>query len=329
MSHPLEGVRAKLARGEKHLKALDAELDRIFTKRKRPPGFAARQEFYPEHETMRVVVTEVGELPQKLGTLVGDTAHNFRSALDQLVYELAFIDNGGSEAGLDKTAFPASRSIENFRGGYVQTKMLAGLTKTHRAMFRRFQPYQVAEKVRNLHPLAYLDDLSNDDKHRLLQPLLIAPAGVTISFPKSLQGNDCNFANDRAHFIAHNILGQPLEPDTELFRAHVVVTGPKPDMPMQISAKMNVGFRDGVPATNVLTAIADIVRRAIDTFAPEFEKRTALRYRSVPRLGRWADRPPVIFPMKTNIESGGIPIPFTQGPGPEIAVHGRASPSKG
>lgn len=313
--HPLDGIHAKIKRGVQHVDALNREIDRIFTKRKRPPGFQVRHEFHPEDETFRIVISKVDQLPLKVGTLVGDAVHNFRSALDQLVFELAFIDNGGSETGLGKTGFPASTDIDNFRGGHVQNKLLAGMTQKHRAMIKRFQPYQVRKELRPRHLLTFLDDLSNDDKHRLLQPMLIAPQGFGFVFPGDLQGHNCHFPGPLVTFGAPNFIGRPLEPDAEIFRAPIVVTGADPEMPADCISSSFVGLRDGRPIQDCLETIVPFVREIVDTFAPEFETRKALRVRDLPRYGRI--RPPTLAPSikigvySTNPETGetmAIPI---------------------
>jgi hypothetical protein len=310
--HPLDGVRAKLTRGEQHVNALNREVERLFTKRKHPPGFHIRHEFRPEDETFRIVVTSVDRLPAKLGTLVGDAVHNLRSALDQLVFELAFIDNGGSEDGLDKVAFPASLTADNFTGYWVQERMLAKLSKTNRAIIKRFQPCSIRKvDLRPKHFLAILDSLSNDDKHRLIQPLLQCPAQIGFVIPGNNQGYNCHFPGPTVRFVSHNLVGRPLNPDTELFRAPVVITGPNPDMPVEVKASTLIGFRDGTPIQIFLKQAIPFVQRIVDTFAPRFETRRALQMRDKPRYGRIPPNEAPVGVTFTLTGSDGEPIPFS------------------
>src|SRR5438105_3153161 len=93
----------------------------------------------PDAELMIARVAEVTDLPPRLAVILGDATPTSRSALVQLVSEIAFIDSVGKE--FDKTAFPASMDIANFRSSYVQGNLLEGVNKSHRALIARYQPY--------------------------------------------------------------------------------------------------------------------------------------------------------------------------------------------
>ena len=284
--HPLEGIRAKIDRSEQHVQLLNREVERFFVNRERGP-VGVRHEIDPEGETWRIVVAQVDDVPVYFGSIIGDAVHNLRAALDQLVFELAFIDTRGME--VETTGFPASKTLDNFRGSWVQKRLLAGLTLKHRTMIKRFQPYRVRQIPGRHHLLTFLDDLSNDDKHRLTQPVLLAPEGMTFTFPPHYQGHNCHIATES--FEVRNVIGWPLQANTELMRAPLAITGPNPEMPVDCDFSVAIGFRDGTPAQDALEAIAVFVREIVGTFAPEFETRTALRMRDKPRFGRINARP--------------------------------------
>lgn len=279
--HPLDGIRAKVERGEEHIQTLNREVERFFLDREHGP-IGVRHQIDPKNKTWSVVIAHVDTVPTHVGTIVGDVAHNFRSALDQLVFELAFIDTRGTE--VETSAFPASRTINNFRSNWVQNRMLRGLTLRHRAMVKRFQPYRVRQIPGRHHLLSFLDDLSNDDKHRLTQPVLIAPEGVSFEFPPGYQGHNCHIP--KGDFFIRNVIGWPLQEETELLRVPIVVTGPGPEMPVETELRATIGFRDGTPAQDALEAIAFFVREVVMAFATEFERPVAKRFRDTSRFGR-------------------------------------------
>ncbi len=314
--HPLDGIRAKIDRGEEHVHALNEAMDALFAG-EHSPTFGVRHEFHPEDETFRIVISAVDQIPPKIGTIVGDAVHCFRSALDQLVFELAFIDTGGKE--VETTAFPASYIIDNFRDpkGTVQRKFLSGLTQRHRAMFKRFQPYQAPKALRPRHLLTFLDNLSNDDKHRLLQPLLVSAQGFHFKFPGDLKGHNCHIPAAPARVQLNNFIGRPLQPETELMRVHIVITGPNPQMPVECISTSRVGLRDGTPVQDSLEVVLPFVREIVDFFAPEFERPKALRVRDLPRVGRFpfneAPRPFTVAIASQDATSGTItPIPIAK-----------------
>lgn len=283
MDHPLEGVRAKLDRGDKHLKALDRSIARLMESSKRP-RLRLRTEVHlkPGRPELICLIDYVSPLPLRFGAIAGDAIHNYRSALDQLIFELAFIDSGGVEQL--KTAFPASDTHTNFNSSYVQSTLLSGLTKRHRAMVKRYQPCRGWDGY-GPHPIRLLDDLSNDDKHRLIQPSLVTPQSLEVNFPDGVVGRDCHFP-EHGNFVFHQLIGRPLEADTEVFRTPLVVTGPNPHMNVECRADVFVGLRNGVELDGGLRRISRLAHTIVNAFAPEFETRKALRLRTKPRYGR-------------------------------------------
>jgi hypothetical protein len=77
-------------------------------------------------------------------------------------------------------------------------------------MIRRFQPYRDREMPGRHHLLTFLDNLSNDDKHRLTQPVLIAAERMTLAFPPDYEGHNCRILKGECWI--RNIIGWPLQP---------------------------------------------------------------------------------------------------------------------
>jgi hypothetical protein len=106
--------------------------------------------------------------PLRWGVMLGDCVHNLRSALDHLIYQLTLLD-GGTAEDCAQTQFPiASKSEAQFE--QMADHRIPRLSKMHRGMVKRAQPYHAGDKAWK-HPLAILADLSNADKHRVLNPM--------------------------------------------------------------------------------------------------------------------------------------------------------------
>lgn len=132
------------------------------------------------------------------GAMIGDVVHSIRSALDQLVFQLAMAESGPlSERTAKDSAFPIFRTGPKYRGeagrghgkGRGASYKIRGLSRPVQVSIERLQPYH-----RRKHPLLWalwqLEQLSNIDKHRLI-PLTgayTAEASLAIEFNRPIQG---------------------------------------------------------------------------------------------------------------------------------------------
>lgn len=158
--HPLDGIQAKLNRAKEHLDAIGAEGEAFL---KSQPYSVVGQFEAERHEwVQRFKVRE--DPPLRLGVLVGDFVHNLRSALDHLVYALTELDGGTPDRW---TQFPISKTENDFNS--VVSRQIPALSAEHRAKIERAQPYHAADGY-ELHPLYCIWELSNADKHRVVQP---------------------------------------------------------------------------------------------------------------------------------------------------------------
>lgn len=172
MAHPLDGARLKVRRAGKHFQELNAEVLRFVEAH--PYGFVAEDDPETGLPVVRVRAGRVDEQPpDRLGIIVGDIAHNLRSALDHVVCQLAILN----KAPCDQTQFPICNTKAGF--GFEAKKRLDGLADRHRAMIRRVQPYH---RRKGGVLLAILRDLSNADKHRVVNPATQAVAFVPPTF---------------------------------------------------------------------------------------------------------------------------------------------------
>lgn len=163
--HRLGGVVAKFNRSKQEFDVLRSEIGSFFDQD--PAPHYSRGYFDPEtwEWIERFQVREPP--PLRFGVILGDCVHNLRSALDHLICQLTLLD-GGTMEDCEKTQYPiASKSEEQFEG--MANYRIPRLSKRHRAMVKQTQPYLAGDRA-FAHPLAVLAELSNADKHRVLNP---------------------------------------------------------------------------------------------------------------------------------------------------------------
>jgi hypothetical protein len=169
----LMGVLSKLYRAQEHLETLEAEIA-LFQRRK-PYEVAGDIDSEPGFFLLRFHLTE--EPRQRWATIIGDVAHNYRSALDHLAWVL--VKRNGGNAGR-QTKFPIYNSEANYlawrepRGANDprgrRDDPFAGVDERVIEIIERFQPYKREDEA-EADPLAILNRISNRDKHRLPVPL--------------------------------------------------------------------------------------------------------------------------------------------------------------
>jgi hypothetical protein len=295
--HPLAGCEAKFWRAHEHFDALQSEITAEFASGE-THLMTTRGEFKPtpDHEDVFLYVISVGEVFQpslRYATIIGDIVHNLRSALDHLIFELAFLGLGGRSFP-EKVAYPACRTQVNWNSRHVQKTMLKGVMQKHRAMIYRTQPcYRKkgtasprAVARRKRHPLSDLDNLWSHDKHRMIQPVAIAPMTTHCQI---VGLNDCEVVGvaelNRGYF------GKRLEVDTEIVAIPIRATGANPQVNAQFEGEGEICFRNGLPSRESLATIGDWVQRVLTWFEPEFETPRARRLWGLPR-GDWVDASP-------------------------------------
>jgi hypothetical protein len=156
----LAGCHAKLARADHLFQELQEKVEEFFEMN--PSGFFSTYD--PKKREVTIFPELPGELPLEWGTIVGDFAHNLRSALDQLIWQLV-LHRGGTPAR--RTQFPIfiRRAPYRLRG----RAMIEGVARKDRGAIERLQPFRAMRRpLAGADPLAQLARLSNTDKHRTL-----------------------------------------------------------------------------------------------------------------------------------------------------------------
>jgi len=179
--HPLDGPLLKLTRADVHLRCLEREI-RDF---RQSDAHRVIEKYESKTGTYKYE-PHTADTPDCWGPLIGDIAHNLRSALDHLAWQLAILGGstpGGPNArwGKGKISWPIYRNAKNYRGQPnkrgVRPWRRDGLLPAHARLVRQFQPYQRRQAAKS-HPLWLLSHLSNIDKHQILHT-----TGVTFDKP--------------------------------------------------------------------------------------------------------------------------------------------------
>jgi hypothetical protein len=313
VSRALEGIRTKLDRAREHRETFEREW-KSWTEDFKEDSITIVENFDLDHELLISTITATRDIPPRLGAVVGDAVHNLRSCLDQLTFEIAFLDSGG--ASFDKNAWPSSMSRDNFHGSFVQNTLLRGVNKTHRARIARYQPYRrwmhkgYALHLQT-HPSFLLNELSNDDKHRLIQPYFFAPLEHSIRLT--------NFRNCRPRGISPtgtSVIFRPLEPDTELLRLPLRIDGPDPDVDVEYQFSIKPSLRNGLPLGGTLEVAEEFCGEVVDDLAPILLTQKAHRLEILPRSNRFApEAPPQTVTLKVDPSGtriAGVEIPSTE-----------------
>ncbi len=294
--HPLRGCEEKLWRSHEHFELLQGLIGTLGDDL-HPATF--RTELKPRARgklcTVVEVVDVVNEPHLRLATIIGDMVHNLRSSLDHLVFELAFLGLQGKKIP-ERTAFPGSTTKANWNSSYVQNTLLEGVLKKHRAMLYQVQPcYRRRDapvgartvRRRKRSPAADLQNLWNEDKHRMLQPVVVAASEIK---PTISNFQDCLPAGEpRLHL---EFLGRPLKAGAKVLTFLIRVTGPNPHVDVEIEVGCEIGFRNGLPVRHALAEIGNWVQSVIERFEPVFETKQARQLWGLPR-GGWIEAEPL------------------------------------
>ncbi len=157
--HPLNGPRLKLRRAGKYLNAIKVAIDRFIANK--PYAFVLETDPKPPNYS---IVASVRHLPdEEWGLIIGDFAHNARSALNLLVYQLSQLSlTDGKRFDLE---FPIYDKVDDYKSK-VQRR-LAGVTPQHIAIIEGFQPYKRLKGAYD-DALGILREINNADKHRII-----------------------------------------------------------------------------------------------------------------------------------------------------------------
>lgn len=185
--HPLNGAWAKVARAERHLEELKADIARS-------PNYVDfvgfTQKFNADTSTIEITL-KVPELPLVWSLMAADFAHNLRCALNYLVWELSIWNLRRQGIARDpdgKTQFPIRTVAPTKKNPSPVVASLPDVYCEHVERIQALQPHGAAhllqfpedwlrniplDKLTRSSWLAKLARLTNDDKHRTLPTTLL------------------------------------------------------------------------------------------------------------------------------------------------------------
>lgn len=159
MNDPLSGIRSKVERAHRQLRELRTEVKQFLDRQ--PYGLTIDLDDQTRQMTARTVIRE--SCPQMWSVQIGEIAHNLRSALDHLVWQLVILETGQPPT-TNKTQFPIFNSEPEYKRS--ERKFLHGTNAATRSLIEAQQPFHTGEKHSS--PLWHLHELSNFDKHRTI-----------------------------------------------------------------------------------------------------------------------------------------------------------------
>jgi hypothetical protein len=246
-SSGLPGFQLKVNWARKHLKTLkDAERGWLHVNTD-----AIWEELDPQTGDT-VIYTEPRPIPDGIGLIASDCIHSLRSALDQLVYALAWKHTAGPmrHATVTNSEFP----IYGPRAPYASesAKRIGAIHPDAQAVIQRLQPHLRVNTYAS-DELWILDQLWNIDKHRRL-PFMAAAVDIS-----TVIGRGSGTIEMHTLTVSG---GGPISRKTELMRWDRV--GPNHTVDMKRSFDREIALGKGTPAPGepivpLLTRLADYV----------------------------------------------------------------------
>jgi hypothetical protein len=245
MSRAPESVFFKLARAQSHLKSLNRELAKFGEKN----PYQVHAKASPDRRQVEVRLAQTLQAPILLAMILGDCIHNLRCALDHLIYALPRAP-GADPRWEDWSQFPICDDSGRFASKHGRD--LCGVDPAAIRAIEDMQPYYGGNLVEG-HPLWYLRELSNLDKHRLAHLAWYEPANAKIEMQKPVTGT--------AYIVFAT--GSLQHGDTV---AKIYFSDPAPrGFDIQISITFGITIRDITPAIGINAVLERIYERVVHT----------------------------------------------------------------
>lgn len=208
----LAGAQAKLRRARDHLDDLVRRFyEWAYEEGGLDPPVAKRYE--PEHGRFVYFVTAGHRPPLELSLVAGDVVQNARAALDYLVWEM--VDAAGTiltPGQASAVLFPICATRREF--DQAVGRRMPGVGAGGLAVVSRYQPFRFPSEPPP--PLARLQRLSNDDKHRTLRVMVTHPTRLDFDVPPFDQFPD--FEVTHGERVAQELDDAP--PGTDIVRLY-------------------------------------------------------------------------------------------------------------
>jgi hypothetical protein len=251
----------KLSRAGVHANALQAAVNSVGEGGTGNPTITTRAVYFPRRRGFAITIVAVDPLPASWALMLGDVAHNLRSALDNLAWALVTRGTSPPDAlsrgRRTKVYFPLCRDRPTFNAA-LPTK-LPGVRRSDIAIVRRAQPFRRGTRRGHYQALTVLADLNNADKHRTVQPIWGVPLDVEFEITAM---RDCELIrNDNP------ATRTPLRVGAELAFVRVRKTGPSPYMDATPRIVAAPAVKDLVPLQEWLDRTVLFIRQLLLEFS--------------------------------------------------------------
>jgi hypothetical protein len=252
----LEGIRARLAWADEHLRAL---FDEARDYAGREPYVVVRER-EPESgwEIARFKLRE--EPPPRLGLILGDFLHNLHATLDNLVAQLLLV-NRRTPGG--RHSFPIFEDPADFES--EGRRRLKYVRSDHVRAIEKLQPY-AGRNDAGPGALRGLNLYSNLDKHRTLH----AAYAVLDPRPERLVIRREPFESEVVVHVEYTSAGKPLEDGAEVARFRAESVCPQPKTKMYVEFTIEMAFGEAGLALSALPQIRAEIGNVIELFAGDF-----------------------------------------------------------
>ena len=160
MPHPLDGCRAKLARAQETLDALDREVTKYLSQD--PALFRLEKQHRSDGLEYALVAYGDPNPPLRFSVITGEIVHHMRSSLDHLVHALV-VRKG--EKPTSQHQFPICTTEKAFKQA-CERGQIKGVGATARKLIQSVQPFTTPTPDDTI--LFVVSQYDNADKHRLL-----------------------------------------------------------------------------------------------------------------------------------------------------------------
>jgi hypothetical protein len=165
MSHPLEGIDERLERAKENIQNLDVEINRFLDER------GHREVVECDHKRIEEFKEFWSEqaIPPRFSALISEILHHYRSALDNLIWELVRqVGHTPRNPGAIEFPILSTRPTASNKPALFDRK-IEGVGNKASAVIESLQPYNAVSQWHGPHhALLVLHDMNRFDKHREL-----------------------------------------------------------------------------------------------------------------------------------------------------------------
>jgi hypothetical protein len=254
--------REKIKRAKEHIRDLDKAIAAFLG----TSPYDLTPEFYPQSSATAYFLDKVTDTPPDIPLLIGDAAHNLRTALDHLAVRL-FLDNPvNGNASTERIYFPICETLEKYEA--EAPRKTKGIPEPLTNAIKALKPYAGGnDRLWGLHRLDIID------KHHLL---------ITTAMVVRQIGFEISPANMREAFKGlFRIPDFPVH--TSYFPAPPPISAPEKGALLfavqgNFEANKNVKFTfdiafgepevfKGKPVLETMLEVSDLVEGIVDSFA--------------------------------------------------------------